>query len=122
MNRHERRKQRAQERKARRRGDTMGTGYTAQAMAEPPQWMQAHPAFIEGQARYMTAHGFDVSAVSSAGTYQSVFSKREPSVRLSSYGFKSNTTTKKGRRARLRGHPDVFHQCDGSGLCEPGAA
>lgn len=49
-NRHERRKQRAQERKARRRGDTMGTGYTAQAMAEPPPWMQAHPAFIEGQA------------------------------------------------------------------------
>lgn len=54
MNRHERRKQRAQERKARRRGDTMGTGYTAQAMAEPPPWMQAHPAFIEGQAAAKT--------------------------------------------------------------------
>jgi hypothetical protein len=47
MNRHERRKQRAQERKARRHGDTMGAGYTV--TNEPPRWMQEHPAFIEGQ-------------------------------------------------------------------------
>lgn len=49
MNRHERRARRAQERKARRTGDTMGASYTA--MSEPPEWVRNHPSFKEGQAR-----------------------------------------------------------------------
>lgn len=49
MNRHERRKQRAQERKARRHGDTMGQGYSY-AGTQVPAYVRNHPAFKEGQA------------------------------------------------------------------------
>lgn len=45
MNRHERRRQRAQERQARRRGDTMTAGYTGYASREPPEHVRNHPAF-----------------------------------------------------------------------------
>lgn len=45
MNRHERRKKRAQERKG-RRGDTMGAGYQTGPL---PRHVLEHPAFLEGQ-------------------------------------------------------------------------
>jgi len=46
MNRHERRKKRSQERKARRTGDTMGPTY--QTVGKVPPWVENHPAFKRG--------------------------------------------------------------------------